>query len=197
MSRRAGFTLIEVLVSIVLTAVVSLLVYGAVQAARDTQARIAEDRRSLQGALAMRLLLQGALAGAQTAFVAGDTMFVLENRASARGIPQDRTTFVASGNLPPLSPGADWIVTLESTPQGLRLVGRPMGVRVPARSLALLPGVTGLSIRVRHLDLGPSWSDEWPSPAVLPEAVELAYWADSGRVGVPLTVSLAMGRVTP
>jgi prepilin-type N-terminal cleavage/methylation domain-containing protein len=195
MSRRAGFTLIEVLVSVVLTAVVSLLVYGAVQAARDTQTKIGEERKALQSALAMRLLLEGALAGAQTPFVAGDTVFVLENRASARGIPQDRTTFVAPGNLPPLSPEADWIVTLESTPQGLRLVGRPMGIRASARLLALLPGVTGLSVRVRHLDLGPNWSDEWPSHAVLPEAVELAYWTDSGRVGVPLTVSLALGRV--
>ena len=40
MNRRSGFTLIEVLVSIVLTAVVSLLVYGAAQAARVTQARL-------------------------------------------------------------------------------------------------------------------------------------------------------------
>lgn len=196
MSRRAGFTLIEVLVSIVLTAVVSLLVYGAVQAARDTQTKIGDERKSLQSALAMRLVLEGALAGAQTAFVAGDTVFVLENRASARGIPQDRVTFVAPGNLPPLSPGADWIVTLESTPEGLRLVGKPMGIRAPPRLLALLPGVTGLSIKVQHLDLGPKWSDVWASPAVLPEAVELVYWTESGPIGVPLTVSLAMGMVS-
>jgi prepilin-type N-terminal cleavage/methylation domain-containing protein len=196
MSRRAGFTLIEVLVSIVLTAVVSLLVYGAVQAARDTQTRIAEEQKSLLSALTMRLLLEGAVAGAHTAFVTGDTIFVLENRVSARGIPQDRATFVASGNLPPLSAGTDWIVTLESTPQGLRLVGRPMGIRGPARLLAQLPGVTGLSVRVQHLDLGPNWSDEWPSPAVLPEAVEMVYWTEGGPVGVPLTVSLALGRLS-
>lgn len=70
-----------------------------------------------------------------------------------------------------------------------------MGIRAPGRLLALLPGVTGLAVRVRHPDLGPNWSAEWSSPAVLPEAVELTYWTDSGRVGVPLTVSLAMGRV--
>ena len=196
MRPRAGFTLIEVLVSIVLTAVVSLVVYGAVGAARDTQSRITEERRSLQSALAMRLLLGGALAGTQATFLAPDTMFVLENRINGQGIPQDRITLATSGNFPPLSSGTDWIVTLEASGQGLRLVGRPMGIRAPARLLALLPGVTGLSIRVRHLDLGGNWSDEWPTPAVLPEAVELVYWTESAPVGVPLTVSLAMGMVS-
>jgi prepilin-type N-terminal cleavage/methylation domain-containing protein len=193
-TRRAGFTLIEVLVSIVLTAVVSLLVYGAVQTARDTQARIAEERQSLQSALAMRLLLETALAGAQATFLAGDTMFALENRLSPRGIPQDRLTFVASGDLPPLSPGADWIVTLEPTRQGLRLEGGPLGIVTPARLLALLPGITGLAVRVRHPSLGPDWTEKWSSHAGLPEAVELSYWTDSGQVGLPLRVLLALGR---
>jgi hypothetical protein len=187
--------LIEVIVSIVLTAVVSLLVYGAVQAARNTQARIADERKFLQSALAMRLLLEAALAGAQTTLLASDTMFVVENRPGPRGVPQDRLTFVTSGDFPPLSPGADWIVTLEAAPQGLRLEGRPIGIRTPVRLLALLPGVTGLGVRVRHPDAGSNWTDEWSSPAVLPEAVELTSWTDSGRVGVPQTISLALGRV--
>lgn len=192
--RRAGFTLIEVLVSIVLTAVVSLLVYGVVQAGRDTQARIADEHHSLLNALTMRLLLEGALAGAQTTFLAPDTMFVLENRVSARGIPQDRLTFVASGDLPPLSPGADWVVTLEPTGEGLRLTGGPLGIRTPSRLLALLPGVTGLAVRVKDPGGDTDWSQEWNFQAVLPAAVELTYWTDSGRVALPLTVSLALGK---
>jgi prepilin-type N-terminal cleavage/methylation domain-containing protein len=195
MIRRSGFTLIEVLVSIVLTAVVSLLVYGAVQAARETQARLVADHQSLQRALSMRLLLETALVGAQTDFLAPDTIFLLNHKLSAQGIPQDQVTFSASGDFPPLSPGADWLVTVASTPEGLRLIGAPIGVRTPSRTLALLPGVTGLRARVRHPDLGPSWSEEWDSPALLPEEVELTYWSDSGPVGEPLRVSPALGRV--
>ena len=193
MSRRPGFTLIEVMVSIVLVAVVSLLVYGAAQAARDTQTRIADERHTLQRALAMRLLLESAIRGAQTAMLAPDTMFVLESRVSVRGIPQDRLTFVASGDLPPLNPGADWAVSLEPTREGLRLTGAPMGVRTPSRTLALLPGITGLAVRVRDPGVAPDWLQEWNFPEVLPAAVELTYWTDSGTVGVPLTVSLALG----
>jgi prepilin-type N-terminal cleavage/methylation domain-containing protein len=195
MSRRSGFTLIEVLVSIVLTAVVSLLVYGAVQAARETQSRIDDEHQSLQRALSMRLLLETALIGAQIDFLAPDTIFVLTHKLSAQGVPQDWVTFSASGDLPPLSPGADWLVTVASTREGLRLIGAPRGIRTPIRTLALLPGVTGLRVRVRHPDLGPSWSEEWGSPAVLPEEVQLTYWSDSGPVGEPLRVSPALGRV--
>ena len=194
MSRRPGFTLIEVMVSIVLVAVVSLLVYGAAQAARDTQARIADERHTLQRALAMRLLLESAIRGAQTALLAPDTMFVLESRVSARGTAEDRLTFVTSGDLPPLNPGADWAVSLEPTREGLRLTGAPMGVRTPSRTLALLPGVTGLAVRVRDAGGDRGWLEEWNFPEVLPAAVELTYWTDSGVVGVPLTVSLALGQ---
>jgi prepilin-type N-terminal cleavage/methylation domain-containing protein len=193
-SRRSGFTLIEVLVSIVLTAVVSLLVYGAVQAARETQGRVANERHALQSALAMRLLLEGALAAAQTSYRPEDTVFVLESRVNARGVPQDRVTFVASGDFPPLSPGADWIVTLEPTPEGLRLSGEPRGFRTTSRVLALLPGVTGLGIRVRVPGKDPTWSRDWNFPTALPEAAELTYWSDSGSVGLPLTVWLALGQ---
>jgi prepilin-type N-terminal cleavage/methylation domain-containing protein len=194
-SKRSGFTLIEVLVSIVLTAVVSLLVYGAVQAARDVDSRLAEEHRSLQSALAMRLLLQSVLAGAQPLFLGSDTVFALEKRTSGRGKPADRLRLITAGELPPLTPGADWLVSLETTRHGLQLAGRPIGVRTPQRTLATLPGITGLRVRVRDSDSGPEWLDQWSFPAVLPQAVELTYWTDSGPVGVPLSVSLPLGKV--
>ena len=196
MSRRSGFTLIEVVVSIVLTAVVSILVYGTVQAARDAQARIGEERRSLLSALAMRLLVESAIRGAQTAFLTPDTAFVLQNRSTSRGIPRDRLTFGASGDLAPLSPAADWIVTLKPTQQGLRLIGTPRGFRSGARLIGLLSGVTGLDVKVKHRDVGGGgWSNEWSVSSTLPEAVELTYWTDSGQIGLPMTVSPALGQI--
>jgi prepilin-type N-terminal cleavage/methylation domain-containing protein len=194
-NRRSGFTLIEVLVAIVLTAVVSLLVYGAAQAARDTQVRVEAERSSLQRALAMRLLLEDALVGAQTTFRALDTVFLLENRVSNRGIPQDRLTFVSSGDIPPLSPGVDWIIAVEPTSTGLLLSGRPRGLRAGSRRLALLPGISGLEIRVKQTGKDVNWSSQWNFPTALPKAVQLTYWAESGPVGVPLTVRLALGQV--
>ena len=195
MSRRSGFTLIELVASIVLTAVVSLLVYGAVQAARDVDTRLSEEHRSLQSALAMRLLLQSVLAGAQPIFFAPDTVLVLEKRTSGRGAPADRLRLITSGEFPPLTPGADWLVSLEAARSGLQLTGAPIGVRTRPHTLATLPGVTGLRVRVRNSDSGAGWLDQWSFPALLPEAVELTYWTESGTVGVPLSVSLRLGKV--
>lgn len=194
MKRRSGFTLIEILVAIVLTSVVSLLVYGAALAARDTQARVVHERRSLLTAFGVRTLLEGAIAGSQTTFDSRDTVFRLESRESATGVPRDRLTFVASGDVPPLSPGADWVVTLQPTAEGLELAGLPRGVRTRPRRLALLPGVTGLAIRVWTTGERPRWEDQWKFPGALPKAVELTYWTESGPVGVPLTSRLALGQ---
>lgn len=193
MSQRSGFTLIEVMVSIVLTAVVSLLVYGAVQAAHDTQSRIDRERHGLQSSLAMRLLLESALAGAQNLDLATDSVFLLVPSKSAQGIPHDRLTFVTSSDFPPLSPGADWIVTLASTAAGLRLTGGPLGVRTPARVLATLPGITGLRVRALHRQLTPGWVESWVARGRLPQAVELTYWTDRGPVGVPVVAALPLG----
>lgn len=193
MNRRRGFTLIEVLVSLVLSAVVVLLVYGTAQAARDTAVRLRGERHALDGALAMRLLLENALAGAQPRFIVPDTMFLLERREGSHGVPRDRLRFVASGDLPPLSPGADWDVTLEPTAGGLRLSGQPEGVRIPPRVLAVLPGITGLGVRVRPAGESAEWTARWERPSELPAAVELTYWTDVGRIGLPLTVSVALG----
>lgn len=192
--RRAGFTLLEMLVSIVLASVVALLVYGVVQAARDTQARVTRERESWQRALAMRLLLGDALAGAEPATRPAEVVFQLESRRDVRGVPRDRITFVTQGNLPPLGLGADWLVTLEPTPSGLRLAGRPVGVRAPARLLGLLPGVTGLAVRVRDPEGRIGWSPEWPRPTLLPSAVELTYWSETSRIGRPFVISLALGQ---
>ena len=193
MIQRSGFTLIEVIVSIVLTAVVSLLVYGAVQAAHDTQSRIDRERHGLQSSLAMRLLLESALAGAQNLDLATDSVFLLVPGRNAQGIPHDRLTFVTSADFPPLSPGADWIVTLVPSAAGLRLTGGPLGVRTPARVLATLPGITGLRVRARHRQLAPDWSESWVARGRLPQAVELTYWTDRGPVGVPVVAALPLG----
>jgi prepilin-type N-terminal cleavage/methylation domain-containing protein len=190
---RTGFTLIEVLVSIVLTSVVALLVYGAAAVARDTQARTGAELRSLHHALTMRLLLETALAGAGSAPFAPDSVFVLESRSGTGGLPQDRLTFVTSGDLPPLNPGVEWLVRLALTPAGLCLYGKPFGTRLPERILAKAPGVTGLAIRVRDGGFGVGWSRTWEFPDALPDAVELTYWTQAGPVGVPIRVALPLG----
>ncbi len=193
MRRPAGFTLLEVVVSLVLASVVSLLVYGAARAAEQTRTRLEESRRETQRALLMRLLIEETLHGAQTLPLTGDTAFLLVDRSGFGGRPLDRLTWVASDGLPPLGEGADWAVTLEPTPAGLRLEGAPVGVAAPSRLLGLLPGVFGLDVQVRGLGADSAWTRQWASPALLPAGVRLSFWSDSGVIGVPLDVGIPLG----
>lgn len=195
MTRR-GFTLLELIVALALTGIVALLIYGAASAASDVEARLAANRRAAQAQVGMRTLLEDALRNARPAPRPGDPVFRLETRTSTRGVPNDQLTFVTRGGFPPLTGDADWRVTIEATPHGLAARAVPLGVRAPARVAALLPGVTGLEIRVQPVGGGP-WSRTWAMPGVFPRAVLLTLWNDSGPVALPpLRVRLPLGGAT-
>jgi prepilin-type N-terminal cleavage/methylation domain-containing protein len=191
MTRR-GFTLLELLIALVLAGVVALLVYGAVHAGADTEARIAAARRRWQSQQAMRTLIEDALRNARPALRAGDAAFALQTRTAADGVPQDRLTFVTRGGFPPLTGDADWRVTIEATPAGVSAVAIPLGTRAPARVAGTLAGMTGIEIRVQPPGGGP-WSRQWTLPAAFPRAVALTFWSDSGPSGAPLRVTLPLG----
>lgn len=196
MTRRAGFTLLELLVAIVVTGVVALLVYGAAGAAVDTQRRLEERRLELRAVRAWRATLEDALRNARPAPTYNDSAFVLLEAYDAEGRPRDRLWFVTAGGLPPLTADADWEVILEPTPQGLSLTARPSGVLAPPRRLVGPRQVTGLDIRVLSADSDePGWIESWEFPRLVPEAIELTYWTDDGPAGPPLRLTLPLGAV--
>jgi prepilin-type N-terminal cleavage/methylation domain-containing protein len=194
--QRAGFTLLELLVAIVLAGVVALLVYGAVGAAMDTQTRLEERRLATRSARAWRATLEDALRNARPGRTYGDTTFILEEQRDAQGRPRDRLWFVSAGGLPPLTADADWEVTIEPTAQGLSLLARPVGVNTPPRRLIGPQEVTGLDIRLLNPATSqPGWLDSWAFPRIVPEAIELTYWTDSGPAGPPVRLTLPLGLV--
>lgn len=192
MTRR-GFTLLELMVALALTGVIVLLLYGAAAPASDVEARLATSRRAAHAQVGMRALLEDALRNARPAPQPGDPVFRLETRRSVGGTPDDRLTFVTRGGFPPLTSDADWRLTVEATAGGLAVRAVPLSVRAPAQVAALLPGVTGLEIRVQPVG-GGAWTRSWPMPGVFPRAVLLTFWSDSEPLAPPsLRVSLPLG----
>lgn len=191
--RSRGFTLLELLLALVLTTVVAVLVYGTVQAGIDTRDRLESTLHERQTARAVRVILEDALRNIRAPAGSADSVFLLFQPETSRGRPADRLSFVTGGGLPPLSTEADWIVTLEPTPNGLRLSAAAIGVQAPPRVLALLPGVTGLEIRVKSADGTRVWSRGWADPALLPRGVSITFWADSGALAGPVEVALPLG----
>lgn len=190
--QRSGFTLIELMLALVLTAVVALLVYGTVQAGIDTRLRLESTLRERQTARAVRAILEDALRNIREPSSSVDSVFLLFQSDGSGGRPADRLHFLSGGGLPPLSTEADWVVMLEPTPNGLRLSAAAIGVQSSPRLLALLPGVVGVEVRVKVLN-APEWSRGWANPALLPRGVSITFWADSGAVADPVEVALPLG----
>ena len=189
-----GFTLLELLVALVLAGVVALLVYGAVQAAFDVEARLVAKRRRWQAHTGMRTLLEDALRNARPAPHPGDPAFSVTPGSASNGAPADRLTFVSRGGFPPLTSDADWRVTIALTPAGLEAIATPLGMRTDARIAGVLPGVTALEISVQAPG-GGAWTRRWPFPATFPRAVALRYSGDSAAPAdlPPLLVMLPLG----
>ena len=190
--QRSGFTLIELMLALVLTAVVALLVYGTVQAGIDTRLRLESTLRERQTARAVRAILEDALRNIREPSSSVDSVFLLFQSDGSGGRPADRLHFLSGGGLPPLSTEADWVVMLEPTPNGLRLSAAAIGVRSSPRLLALLPGVVGVEVRVKAPN-APEWSRGWANPALLPRGVSITFWSDSGAVADPVEVALPLG----
>lgn len=190
---RPAFTLVELLVSIVVTSVVALLVYGAAESGFSTRARLEREHRALQGSRATRLVLQEALRNAHPAARPGAPAFVVEDRRDARGRPADRLRFVAGGGFPPLTEDAEWLVQLAPDTAGVVLSALPLGVRgAPVRTLGRFPGATGVDVRVRALS-SDEWTDRWAYVSVVPAGVEVTFTSDSGLAGLPIHVALPLG----
>src|SRR2546427_12079374 len=105
------------MVAIVLTSLVVLLAYAAAQVSFDARARLGANLRTLQGARAVRALLQDALRNARTPQRQGDAGFTLKD---------GRLSFVAAGGAPPPRPGYDLLGALPPRAGGLDPSGGPL-----------------------------------------------------------------------
>lgn len=194
MTRRDGFTLLELLVAIVVTGVVALLVYGIVGVALDTEARVTARRDVLQREIAFTAVLAQALRTVRQADLAQPETFMLEDGAVVAGPPRDRLSFITAGGTPPLTADADWHVTVEATEEGLTLAAYPQGLAAPQLTVLRLPGVTGLDAEIvipgRVQPRLPGVMAPLPSP---PALLSLVFWDADGPIGASVLVAPRVG----
>jgi len=179
MRARRGFTLLEVLVALVVTAMVVTLSYGAAQAGFDTEARLAKRRVSADALTAWRALLGDAIRHVERGVADDDAVFVLAG---------DSLQMMTRGVVPPLGTGERWLVTLAPGAEGVRLSAAPVEGSIGQGVSVVVRDARGLRVRVLPYVAG-AWTDQWPRAAAVPAAVSVQLLDADGRELTPVLVA--------
>lgn len=204
MRSRRGFTLVELLVALVVSALVVSVAFRAVTVAADATARVRDDQRGVLRSGAARAQLDLWLRAATV--LDGAEPFVGRDGTQRDGPPLDELTF-AVADAGTLRPGPRRIhlwIGRDST--GIRsgllaeltaLDGRDV---IVAETLLVAPSAAGVRIRyLGHFAGRDGWTGEWASARRLPGAVQLRLLAPTAVtrerlapiLTVPLTVALS------
>jgi prepilin-type N-terminal cleavage/methylation domain-containing protein len=173
--RRAGFTLVEVMVSIVVTGIVVLLAYAAMQAGFDTDARVASHRVGEERITVLRATITDVVRHALDGVRGGDEVFALVDRARDDGTPADSLRVSTRGVIAPLGTSATWTVSLWLAGDTLHLAGRAVdgaGSDVPPVTMAL-GGVRTFDVQALGRGLAAGWVGTWPDADLAPDAIAL------------------------
>ena len=188
MKRKRGFTLIELMVALVLTGIVSLIAYGSVQAAIDSAERLTRQRETVESEAMVRTLLSDALRHPADS-PDGKPAFAMLTTAGNRG---SEIQFVSRGVGGSLGVGPLWRVAVRSTTGGLELDAISLE-RSPASIRGRIPNVASIIVRVLRSVDDRAWQDHWESPQQFPSAVEISFRDSFGRTGAPLIVQTGFG----
>lgn len=194
MTRRRGFTLLEVIVAITVTGL-SLTTAGmALSAARTTAARIQAHEAHTEADSRVRALLTDMLRHAPLAEQVDEPLLVVDRVAGTpRGTP--RLRFLSTGVREPYGTGAVWQVEVGVHDSTLVVRASPTGRDIGASPLvARLSPITQFEVRLlEHATAmaSPTWRADWPIAQDRPRVIELTWSHASDRIAVPLRVVLA------
>jgi len=186
---RAGFTLIEVIVALVVSGIVAAAGYGVLAGAADGRAAVAREREAKLPGPAARAALDGWLRAA--ALWEGSGEFRGRDRRVGP-LPLDELSFtVEDGGA--LYPGRRrvtlWIERDANRPRhGLlaEIAPADRGGAVRTDTLSVAPQAAGLNVRYRTLvRMRDTWLDAWESAHLLPEAVEVTVLPAAQRTNDP------------
>ncbi|MGZ8414638.1 MAG: PulJ/GspJ family protein [Gemmatirosa sp.] len=182
MSARRGFTLLEVMVALVVSAMVVTLAYGAAQAGFDTEARLRERQAAARATTAWRALLGDALRHVERGVADDDAVFELAAARDDRA--SDTLRLLTRGIVPPHGTGDRWTLTLAPTADGVLLTALPAddGARAPIS--VLVRAARGVRVQVLPY-VGSTWTRTWTRTAAAPAAVSVQLVDAMGRALEP------------
>ncbi|MCC6769871.1 MAG: prepilin-type N-terminal cleavage/methylation domain-containing protein [Gemmatimonadaceae bacterium] len=174
-AAQRGFTLIEVMVSLVITGLVTTLAYAALQAGFDADQRLAAHRAGAGRQAVVRALLADVLRHEVEGVRGGDEVFALIDRVRADGAAADSLRVTTRGVVAPLGASAPWTVAIWLSADTLRIEGQPLAHESTTPPLSMrLPGVTALDVSALGRGLAAAWMSSWPEADVSPDAFAIS-----------------------
>ncbi len=186
-AHRAGFTLIEVIVALTLTAIAATIAGSAVSAARRTEQVVQTHRTGDAADLRLRALLTDMLRRAPPAALADAPLLDVHDADETAVLG-----FLSRGVQAPFGTGPIWQVTVRRDGDSLRVDAVPLrDTGTPPLKVAL-GGITEFSVRALEpataLDAA-RWRADWPLATARPAAIAL-HWSRAGGSRAPLVVPL-------
>ncbi|HUQ48408.1 MAG TPA: prepilin-type N-terminal cleavage/methylation domain-containing protein [Gemmatimonadaceae bacterium] len=185
--RRYGFTLIELMVALVLTGIVSLIAYGSIQAGIDSTDRLAMQRQTVESEALVRVMVSDALRHPADS-PDGNPAFELLSFAGNRG---DGIQFVTRGVSGVPGAGQLWRVALRPSASGVEL--EAISLESAASIRTHLPNLSSIDVRVLRAVDDMAWQDRWQSTQQFPAVVEISFNDLFGKSGPPFIVQTGLG----
>lgn len=197
MTPRRGFTLLELMMALTLTAIAAGVAGSALFAARRATETVSVVAADVGTDLRWRTMVQDLLLHAPAADLVSEPMVRVEYADS--GV---QLHFLSVGVQEPLGTGAIWRVTVQNDSVGLRLDAVPLDSTRGDVPLTLqLPGAHALTVALlEHARANEPalWRGDWPIAQSRPAAVVLSWQRTNGGAATPLTVVLdPLGALRP
>lgn len=192
-SRRVGFTLIEVITAIALTAIVTAIASAAVASASDARATTLRHQVTLDAESRFRVMLTDMLRHAPAADAVDEPLLRIAADRDASGTNGGmRLIFLSQGISQPFGTGRIWRVTVQSGADGIELLAEAIGrgdALVPLR--ATLPHRRRMRVEVLESSATGSvqWRQDWPVERSRPALLKLTFEGDGGALPAPPIVA--------
>lgn len=196
--KRRGFTLLELIMALVLTAIAVTMASAALRTATVARERVAAHRDTMERDVRFRAMLTDMLRHPPSAESVDEPLLSILSTQNPAAKGSGRLVFLSKGVRAPYGTGTTFRVTLDVVNDGLVLEAEPIGASGDRTTLrTLLPGVSALTVRVLEARVGQTtgaaassggWRTDWPLAQMRPAAIALNLAATEPRP--PLVVAL-------
>lgn len=185
---RRGFTLMEVMTAIVISALVAAVAAAALRAGLDVRERVNRHRVTVDAEARALEWIAIMLRHPPPSNAVSEPLVHITRLASG----SDSLTFLSNGVDSPAGTGAIWRITLHTDAFGLHLNAVPVRTSTTAPMESVLSHVT--TLRAEALSPGsanPEWLSQWPVLRSPPAAVRLTLGLANGTSRAPMVFAMS------